>query len=410
MRIPEEKREALDSRIRLNMEEEQELLFGSREKRRFHVRREWRAVAICGIAMLVVFILSFFLCGNLLNGNFSLAWVTKYVVRRFRDLTDLLTGNRLQTGVHFFLCTFICPMLAGMGLAASGACFQALFRNPMASPTLLGIESGGSLGATVYVLFLYTPTISGLLQVSYEGYAIEYHAMTVWQKYGQYLTTFAGCIVVVVIVLILTKLSGRGKVETVPLMVGGMVFTSFISTAVTAVQYYEATVGGNSMVVEEIASLQAGSFNNIASPPLLMCFSIPVILPVIVLFLLSGRLNIIAFGEEEARLMGVKVGFDRTFLIILTTVVTAAVVAFCGNIGFVGLIVPHLARRIVGSDFRHLVPASAFLGGIFMVLAYDISYMVNGLVDTGTVINVVGGFAFVIVMLKYRRQRNADWA
>lgn len=410
MRIPEEKREALDSRIRLNMEEEQELLFGSREKRRFHVRREWRAVAICGIAMLVVFILSFFLCGNLLNGNFSLAWVTKYVVRRFRDLTDLLTGNRLQTGVHFFLCTFICPMLAGMGLAASGACFQALFRNPMASPTLLGIESGGSLGATVYVLFLYTPTISGLLQVSYEGYAIEYHAMTVWQKYGQYLTTFAGCIVVVVIVLILTKLSGRGKVETVPLMVGGMVFTSFISTAVTAVKYYEATVGGNSMVVEEIASLQAGSFNNIASPPLLMCFSIPVILPVIVLFLLSGRLNIIAFGEEEARLMGVKVGFDRTFLIILTTVVTAAVVAFCGNIGFVGLIVPHLARRIVGSDFRHLVPASAFLGGIFMVLAYDISYMVNGLVDTGTVINVVGGFAFVIVMLKYRRQRNADWA
>ena len=127
-----------------------------------------------------------------------------------------------------------------------------------------------------------------------------------------------------------------------------------------------------------------------------------------VLMLMCGRLNLIAFGEEEARMMGVDLGLERTVIVLLSTVMTAAVVAFCGAISFVGLIVPHLARHVAGNDFRRLTPACAFLGGLFLLLAFDLSYMLNYVVNAGLIVNVAGGGIFLISMIRYRRRGHAD--
>ena len=87
---------------------------------------------------------------------------------------------------------------------------------------------------------------------------------------------------------------------------------------------------------------------------------------------------------------------------------TAAVVAFCGAISFIGLIAPHFARMVAGNDFRCLVPASAFLGGIFMLLACDLSYMMNGMLNAGNIVNITGAAFFLVFMTRYRRKGNAD--
>jgi len=384
--------------------------FREEEDRRFSMRRDTRNTIICGAAMIVIFILSVFLVFNLLSPTFSTAQVYQGAAIRIRDMVDLLSGNRLESGIHFFLCTFICPMIAGIGLAASGACFQGIFRNPMASPTMLGVESGGSLGAMVYALFFYQPPLSGLLSASYEGYSIEYGAMTALQKYGQYFFVLLGCVSMVIIVLLITKSSGRGRISTVPMMVGGAVFTGAITSLITMAQYYLTIKGGDQTLIATIQSLQLGQFTNISAPLLLVCFSIPVILPFILLLILSPRLNVISLGEEDARLLGVNTGRDRLILIMLATLMTAAIIAFCGAIGFVGMVAPHFARMFAGSDFRRLVPASAFLGGIFLLVACDLSYMLGGFLNAGNIVNIGGGAIFMLFMTRYRRKGNADWA
>jgi iron complex transport system permease protein len=401
-KLTEAQREQLDRRIQFQPDQEPDL-FAQTERRRVSFTKEGRRVVLCGVALAALYVLSVLLTVDLFNGNLSLAWLSKHVLRRAADVVDLLTGNHLQSGIHFWLCQFAAPVIAGMALAASGACFQALFHNAMASPTMLGVEAGGTLGATLYVVAFYTPVFSSLVTASYDGYAVEYHNMTVFQRYGQYFLVFAGCITVVLAVMVLVKVVGRGKISTVPLMIGGTLFTSSVSSILNVVLYYQSMSGGNAMVIAEIQSLQAGSFQSITSPLLLLCFAIPALLPLAILMPLAGRLNILAFGDEQAQLMGVSTGGERLVFILLSTVMTAAVVAFCGAISFVGLIVPHVARYLVGSDFRKLLPASAFCGGIFLLLAFDLSYLLSGFVDAGAIVNVGGGIVFMLYMTKKRR-------
>lgn len=392
-----------DDRIRVSSKQEDEPIFGELEERRVSFSPEVRRVILSGAAMIVLYVLSILLTINLFTGNLSLAWLAKHILRRVEDIIDLFTGNHLQSGIHFWLCQFAAPVVAGMALGASGACFQALFRNPMASPTMLGVETGGTLGAAIYLLLFYTPSLSGLLQASYEGYAFEYHAMSLLQKYGQYFSVFCGCILVVLVVLALVKIAGHGKISTVPLMIGGTLFTSSSSAVLNVLLYYEEITGSDPTIISELQAMQAGAFRFITSPVMLGCFAALALLPLPVLLPLSGRLNILAFGEDEARLLGVSTGGERFAFILLSTVMTAAVVAFCGAISFLGLIVPHVARYLVGSDFRKILPESAFLGGIFLLLAVDLSYMLNGYIDPGLIVNTIGGFVFMVYMTKYRR-------
>lgn len=400
-KLSDAERYRLDQRIKLNMEQSQAQLYANVEKRRISIGKEKKRVILAGVALVLCYMLSVLLVCDLLNGNFSFAWWVKHFLRRCNDIIDLIAGNTMESAIHFWLTQFAAAMVAGVALAASGACFQALFHNPMASPTMLGIEAGGTLGKVAFLMFFYTPLFSSMLMMDYEGYAIEYSVMTVWQRYGQYIVVFLGCIIVVIGILIISKISGRGKIQTVPLIVGGTIFTTSVNAIINLFIYYE-TRTGDSSILSEMQSLQAGAFTNIIIPLHLLLFAIPALLPLPLMLLFAKRLNIIAFGEEEARSMGVSVGWERVMFILLSTIMTAAVVAFCGAISFVGLIIPHIARYFVGQDLKHVLPASACLGGIFMLLAFDISYMLRNFVDTGAVVNVLGGLIFLVFMTRNR--------
>ena len=384
--------------------------FDAAERKRFSIGRDARNTMLLGVAMLIILVLSTLFTVNLLHPDLSAAWMSRMIIRRMRDIVDLFSGNHLQSGINFFLCQFVCPMLAGIALGASGACFQGIFRNPIASPTMLGVEAGGTLGSTIYVLFFYVPPLASLLGATYEGYVIELGAMTIWQKYAQYFSVLIGCVVVVIIVMSLTKASGRGRVGMTPMMVGGMVFTGTITSIISLAQFYIMTVGGDPLIRDTVRSLQLGTFQNISTPMLLLIFSVFILIPFTATIVLSSRLNIIALGDQEARVMGVNINRDRYILVILSALMTAAVVAFCGSINFVGMIFPHFARMAAGADFRRLVPASAFLGGIFMLLAHDISYMLGGILNVGVIVSIIGAIVFTVFMTRYRRKGNADWS
>lgn len=365
------------------------------------------------IFMVAALILSFLLVSDFTAQDYSIAYAAKYAIRRVNDLVDLFAGNHVQTAIHSFLFQFLCAVLAGIALSVAGACFQGVFQNPMASPTMLGVQSGGTLGGTIYVMFFYTPMLSTILAAgsgnAYEIYAAEYHAMSLFQKFGQYFFTLGGCVAVVFIVMLMAKVAGRGRISTVPLMVGGTIFSSCVSNIVNLLQYYLSVSGADETLTETVQSLQSGTFEPIIQPFLMLSFFITAFIPLIFSVAGTHKLNVLTFGEEEARAMGISVQNTRIYYVIVSTFLTASVIAFAGNINFIGLIVPHFARLIVGNDFKYLVPASAFLGGIFMLLAWDASYMTGFVVNTGMIVSVAGSAIFTVFMIRYRRQGHADW-
>ncbi|MCD8240583.1 MAG: iron ABC transporter permease, partial [Oscillospiraceae bacterium] len=178
----------------------------------------------------------------------------------------------------------------------------------------------------------------------------------------QQFSVMAGCFIVVLFVMLLAKIAGKGKIDTVALLLGGTVFTTTINSILSLALYIMTLTGYSSTLTDSIRGMLAGQFGSISSPTTLLVMSIPIVIPLIILLCMSNRLNVIAFGEEEATAMGVNVGRERLVMIILTTIITGTTVAFCGQISFVGLMVPQFARFVVGTDYKYLLPASTFLG------------------------------------------------
>ncbi len=409
MKLTEQEKRKLDQRIQLNMDIQEDQLFRSQESRRLSIRQEKKRTILFGVALAVLFILSILFTCDIFYNGFGFSRIAEQMTQRVNDIIDLCLGNPLSTGIHFFLTQFAAPVIVGMALASAGACYQGLFHNPMASPTMLGVTSGGMVGAAVYTLFfshlsLVTVSVSGYQEMS--G-ALE--GMSILERYTQQLFIMGGCFAVVTIVIILAKISGRGKLDTVALMLGGTVFTTTISSILSLAVYILTLTDYSSTVTSSIRGMLAGQFGSITSPQTLMVMSVPIFLPMILLVAMSNKLNVIAFGEEEAASMGVNVGRDRLIMIILTTIMTAATVAFCGQISFVGLMVPQFARFFVGTNYRYLLLTSAFMGGIVMLLAFDLYYAFDFSFSVGTYVNAVGGAAFLIFMIQYRRKGHADW-
>ncbi|MGM9606069.1 MAG: FecCD family ABC transporter permease [Oscillospiraceae bacterium] len=409
MKLSESEKRKLDQRIQLNMDIQENQLFRSQENRRLSLVQEKKRTILLAAALVVLFLASVLFTYDILIGGFGLSRIVEQLTQRVNDIIDLCLGNPLSTGIHFFLTQFAAPIVVGMALASAGACYQGLFHNPMASPTLLGITSGGMLGATVYMLFFSHMSAATLVSNGYAEMSVTYASMSILDRYIQEIFVMVGCFAVVIGVMILAKISGKGKVDTVALMLGGTVFTTTINSILSLVVYILTLTGYSSTLSSSIRGMLAGQFATISSPQTLLVMSIPIIIPLVILLFMSNKLNVIAFGEEEAASMGINVGRDRLIMIILTTIMTGTTIAFCGQVSFVGLMIPQFARFFVGTNYKYLLPASAFLGGIVMLLAFDLYYMLNFNFSVGTYVNAVGSIVFLIFMIQYRRKGHADW-
>jgi iron complex transport system permease protein len=231
----------------------------------------------------------------------------------------------------------IAAMLVGAALAVAGTAFQGLFRNPLVSPDILGASSGAALGA-----------VTGIY-LSLGVFAIQ-------------LVAFVGGLIAVAIVYVIGA-SVRSRDPILVLVLTGVVVGSLFGAGVGLVKYLADPY--NQLPAMTFWLLGSLSATGIAD--LLPLFG-PVALGAAVLIALRWRMNVMSLPEEEARALGVATGPLRIAIVAAATLLTSASVATAGIIGWVGLVVPHLARSLVGPDFARLLPAAAILGGGYLLL------------------------------------------
>jgi iron complex transport system permease protein len=227
-------------------------------------------------------------------------------------------------------------LLVGSALAVAGAAFQGLFRNPLVSPDILGASSGAALGAVIGIFFSL-----GVLGIE--------------------LLAFAGGLAAVAAVYMIGSML-RSRDPILVLVLAGVVIGSLLGAGVGLVKYLADPYNQlPAMTFWLLGSLAATSISDLL--PLLG----PVALGTAVLVALRWRMNVMSLPDEEARALGVSTGPLRIAIVAAATLVTSASVATSGIIGWIGLVVPHLARALVGPDFPKLLPASALLGGGFLL-------------------------------------------
>jgi iron complex transport system permease protein len=234
----------------------------------------------------------------------------------------------------------------GAALSLSGVALQALLRNPLADPFIFGLSGGAALG---------TALIAGLTP----GLAIA--TASLLGLVPQQAAACAGAFGAALLVFTLGRVRGQLAPERALLL--GVVFNSFASAVVIAVQAILRPERTQQMLLWLSGTL------GYETKPVLIAAGVSVLLPLALLTALAGRLNLLSLGDEEASSLGVDVGQTRALAFVAASIAVGASVALTGLVGFVGLVVPHAVRFLVGPDHRVLLPASALGGAIFLVLA-----------------------------------------
>ncbi|WP_320178659.1 iron ABC transporter permease [Roseovarius pacificus] len=264
-------------------------------------------------------------------------------------------------------------LLVGASLAAAGASFQALFRNPLVSPDILGVSAGAGLGAVVGI-FLALPVVA--IQVS----------------------AFVGGMVAVGVVMLVASLV-RNTDRTLTLVLIGVVIGA-LAGAVTSLLKVLADPYDQ---LPAITFWFLGSLAAITDDDLLPALPL-VVIGLLPLALLRWRVNVLSLGDEEASSLGVEAGRTRFFVIAAATLITASVTALAGVVGWVGLVIPHIARMIVGPGFGRLLPASALIGAGYLLIVDTLARTIAQIeVPLGVLTAVIGAPFFVWLLARGRR-------
>lgn len=278
--------------------------------------------------------------------------------------------------------------LVGAALAAAGVAYQAILRNPLADPYLLGASSGASLAAYLWRF----PFFSGLL-LSGGGQAISQQSFA-----------FAGAIVSVGIVFALA--GSRGRLEPLTLLLVGVIVNAVNGSIFLFVDaIHKGLPAGEGPLTFLVGAIQT----NLTPSQFYLALAI-IALGLVVLLYVSGELNVAALGDVEAESMGVRIGQLRWIALITASLVTAAAVAISGPIGFVGLVCPHVARLIVGRDQRVLLPASTALGAALLAIADAVSRKLAGsggletVLPVGVLTGLLGGPFFLLLLWQSRKR------
>jgi len=272
-------------------------------------------------------------------------------------------------------------MLVGGGLAMAGTVFQALLRNPMADPYIIGTAAGASLGAIIGIL---APVLLPALALG---------AGTAWLGLGMVQAfAFAGGIATVLLVYAVAR--GNGRVPVVTLLLTGYAVSSVLAAGVALLMFMSGRALG------AIFGWLMGSLAGATWPSL--AFAAPLLATSFALLLLRWRrLNLILLGDEPAAHLGVEVEREKLVLTMLATLATSAAVAISGTIGFVGLVVPHLLRLATGPDHRLLLPASLLYGAALLALA-DLGARLAGGIPVGIVTALLGAPFFIWLLRRSR--------
>jgi iron complex transport system permease protein len=327
------------------------------------------ALLFTGIILLAVAILVSFTIG-------------RYPVEIADLLTFVFSGKSSDENLSTIIYNIRLPrisgaVLAGGVLSVAGTSYQSMFRNPLVSPDILGVTSGAGFGAALAILFSFNTA-------------------------GIQLLAFTFGIAAVVLAYAISRSLSNNSDKTLMLVLSGMVVSALFASLVSLVKFLADTdTKLPSITFWLMGSMASINMNDIkVTATVALCGIIP-------LMLVSWRMNVLSFGDEEARAMGVNTDWLRLLIVICASLITASVIAVSGHIGWVGLIIPHLSRLITGPDNKVLIPFSFLLGATFLLLVDDMARSLSSLEIPLGIITSLVGLPFFLLFLK--RSRSNNW-
>lgn len=259
-------------------------------------------------------------------------------------------------------------MLVGSGLACAGAAFQGLFTNPMATPDTLGVASGASFGAVLAMMFDANLIVIQLM-------ALVFGLLACYITYN------------------ISK--QKGKSSIVMIVLGGMVVSSLFQAFVSLAKYLADPQDKlPSITYWLMGSMSAASYHT------LLLGGPFIVSGIVLIFVLRWRLNILSLNEDEAKSMGINLKFMRILIIIAASFITSACVSMCGQVGWIGLLVPHIARMIMGSNNRTVIPFSISMGAVFMLIIDTFARSATSAEIPLSILTAIIGAPFFISLLR----------
>ncbi len=335
------------------------------------------SVALVMLLLAVLLLLAFLWALSIGTVKLSFVQIYEGIVNQFTSGMAIETAG--QGPVHDIIWLLRLPRLVlaalvGMGLSVCGVIMQAVVKNPLADPYILGISSGASLGATAAILL----GIGVALGENFVGIA-----------------AFIGAFAMSLGVLFISNLGGRSN--SIKLLLGGMALSAVCGAFSSFIVYF----ANNKEGMQSIAYWMMGSFAG-AKWENLMIIAPIVILAVLFLWTQSRMLNLMLLGDESALTLGTDLHIYRQIYLLVSSLIVGFVVYSAGMIGFVGLLVPHVIRMLVGTDHKKLIPVAALTGAIFLVVADGLCRIIIPRTELpiGILISIIGAPCFVYLMIK----------
>ena len=378
-----------------------------------------RKIFIACVALVVVYVVALIVPKDMINSTiinsgynkgYTFSWFVEDLQANVNGIIAAFTGHDAEVGYSGVMFRYVVIALTGAGLALCGAIYQGSFRNALVSPASMGVMSGASAGTMLWLLFYVNDECTNVPWITNVASGVE-SVITkggdpvayLWASYSLCIYSFIGCFAIAGLVLITMAFSKKNSTSGLMIIITGQVFGGLIGAFTSALRYYLTEVPGYEAKLQLMNAMQVGSFYRDYSIIDIVAVGIPVILCVIVAFLFNQRMMVLSFGNEEARSMGVDSKRTQIIVVAVSTLLTAILISFCGSIGFVGFFVPHLARRMVGPNFKFLLPGSMAIGALFVTSAYLIVSMTLG-PDyermVGMFISIGGAAVFLVQALR----------
>lgn len=279
--------------------------------------------------------------------------------------------------IYLRLPRAIAAAFVGAGLAASGAAFQGVFRNPLVNSGLLGVSSGAAFGAALSII------IFGVTFYIY-GFAFIFGIIAVGASY--WVATI------------------YRSVQTIMLILGGVIVSSLFGALLTLLKYMAD-------VNDQLPAIVYWLMGSVAAVDYADFWALlPIVLGITIIMLYGWQINVLSMGDKEARTMGVNAKQSRIMIIAAATLSTAGAVCIAGTIGWVGLVIPHIGRMLVGNDNRRLLPVSVSIGAGFMVIIDTLSRsLIAGEIPLGILTAIIGAPFFIFLLKKTKGGGWAGW-
>lgn len=326
----------------------------------------YSAVILMLVAALIVCILASVALGRY---PISLREMAGILLSRIVDIEPFWRPVQESLLLQHRLPRILLACMVGCCLSTAGAAYQGVFQNPMAAPDILGASSGAAFGAALAILLNLGSSMVVLM-------------------------AFA-CSMITVLVVIYVGNHTKGKRVT-SLVLAGIMISSLVSSGTSFIKM----VADPSDQLPAITYWLMGSLNG-STPKDVLLAAIPMVAGLVPLFLLRWRINILTLGDDEAQTMGVNAKRLRIVVIVCSTLITAASVAVSGVIGWIGLVIPHLTRRMVGNNYKQLLPATMLFGATFLLLVDDISRnLLATEIPIGILTSFIGAPFFIYLISK----------